>query len=139
MTPPVKAIVDWYSNLSEASLQDIANLYVQDAFFKDPFNEVNEINSIKRIFSHMFRTTVAPRFVFKDVIEQGNQVFLSWTFYFELNQKKYEVEGASHLVLADNGKIQLHRDYWDPAEELWQKLPYIGWLVAWLRRKFTAH
>ncbi|MBC3880010.1 nuclear transport factor 2 family protein [Undibacterium sp. LX40W] len=139
MTPPVQAIVDWYSNLSEKSLHDISNLYVNDAFFKDPFNEVHDVEGIKKIFSHMFRTTVDPKFVFKEVFEQGNHVFLSWIFHFKLEQKTYEVHGATHLVLASSGKIELHRDYWDPAEELWQKLPILGKLVAWLRSKFKAH
>jgi hypothetical protein len=87
----------------------------------------------------MFRTTEYPRFEFKDVITQDNQVFLSWIFRFRLNQRDYEVLGASHLQLDSFGKITMHRDYWDPAEELWQKLPVLGGLVRWLRSKFRAH
>ncbi|MET3106813.1 hypothetical protein AAKU67_002656 [Oxalobacteraceae bacterium GrIS 2.11] len=31
-----------------------------------------------------------------------------------------------------------HRDYWDAAEELFQKLPLIGAPIRWLRRQFKV-
>ena len=33
--------VELFENLSPARLPDIGQLYADDAFFKDPFNEVN--------------------------------------------------------------------------------------------------
>ena len=45
------------------------------------------------------------------------------------------VRGASHLVLDPQGLIVLHRDYWDAAEELYEKLPVVGALMRWLRRR----
>ena len=41
-------------------------------------------------------------------------------------------------MLADDGRITLHRDYWDAAEELYEKLPVIGTLMRWLRRRLAA-
>ncbi len=138
MNPSAQSIVDWYSSLNQDSLKHISNFYTEDAFFKDPFNEVRGTAAIKLIFEHMFRTTENPRFEFKDVITQDHQVFLSWIFRFRLNHHDYEVLGASHLQLDTNGKISMHRDYWDPAEELWQKLPFLGGIIRWLRSKFRA-
>jgi steroid delta-isomerase len=31
------------------------------------------------------------------------------------------------------GKVVWHRDYWDAAEELYAKLPAIGWLMRFLQ------
>ena len=42
------------------------------------------------------------------------------------------------LHFAPDGRVADHRDYWDPAEELWQKLPLLGPPVRWLRRRFTV-
>ena len=46
-----------------------------------------------------------------------------------------EVRGVSHLVLAPDGRIAEHRDYWDAAEELYEKLPLLGGLMRWLKRR----
>jgi ketosteroid isomerase-like protein len=134
----VDKLKQWYATLTIETLPDIYLFYAADASFKDPFNEVRGIAAIEQIFSHMFQTTEHPSFSFIDTIQQGNQAFLSWQFKFGLNGKEYEVKGGTHLYLDDAGLITMHRDYWDAAEELWQKLPVLGTLVRWLRRKFSA-
>ncbi len=135
---PLKKITIWYETLSIDTLPDIQNFYAPKAKFKDPFNEVTGIDSIQKIFVHMFETTENPKFVFFDRIEQDNQAFLTWHFVFGLKGKQYTVKGGSHLRFNEAGRIVDHRDYWDAAEELWQKLPLIGAPIRWLRRKFSA-
>jgi steroid delta-isomerase len=137
-TPHIQNIMAWYANLSPTSLQDIAQLYVDDARFKDPFNEVQGIKAIQTIFDHMFATTQHPKFIFEEVIEQGSKAFLTWEFHFGLRRKNYIVKGGSMLTFNENGLITDHRDYWDAAEELWEKLPIVGGLVGWLRRRFKV-
>jgi hypothetical protein len=34
-----------------------------------------------------------------------------------------------------DGKVVIHRDYWDAAEELYEKLPVVGGLMRWLKRR----
>jgi hypothetical protein len=43
--------------------------------------------------------------------------------------------GATHLVFDADGKVAVHRDYWDAAEELYEKLPLLGGLMRWLKRR----
>jgi hypothetical protein len=46
--------------------------------------------------------------------------------------------GASHLVFDAASKVQIHRDYWDAAEELYEKLPWVGSLMRWLKRRANS-
>jgi ketosteroid isomerase-like protein len=135
---PLKRTIDWYAALDLPALSKIDQLYAKDASFKDPFNDVTGVNAIRTIFEHMFKTTEHPRFVFAESFEQNQQAFLTWQFLFSLNGQEYAVNGASHLHFDDAGLISRHRDYWDPAEELWQKLPLLGVVIRWLRAKFSA-
>jgi ketosteroid isomerase-like protein len=135
---PTQKLIAWYAQLSPESLENIDQFYESDAKFKDPFNEVAGIQAIKKIFDHMFLTTNNPHFVFFNTIEQGNQAFVTWVFHFGLNGREYSVNGSSHLQYDENGLMTDHRDYWDAAEELWQKLPLIGGIVFWLRQKFQV-
>lgn len=127
----------WYATLSLATLPEIRRLYAANASFKDPFNDVIGVDAIERIFVHMFTTTEQPRFIFDETVQQEKQAFLTWKFMFTLNRKEYTVNGGTHLRFDDAGLVIMHRDYWDAAEELWQKLPIIGILVRWLRGKFS--
>ncbi len=138
MHEAVHAIVARFERLTPQDLPRLAELYVPDARFKDPFNEVRGVPAITRIFEHMFATLEAPRFVIHDVIVQGEQCFLSWNFIFGLRRWRrgeLTVRGASHLKLAADGRIADHRDYWDVAEELYEKLPGLGVLMRWLKRR----
>jgi steroid delta-isomerase len=48
------------------------------------------------------------------------------------------VRGTSHLRFDAAGKVVLHRDYWDAAEELYAKLPVLGALMRGLQRMGRA-
>ncbi|SMC26151.1 SnoaL-like domain-containing protein [Andreprevotia lacus DSM 23236] len=132
------ALLDWYTTLTPATLVQVDQFYAPQARFKDPFNDVSGVVAIRRLFEHMFDTTDNPRFVMLERIEQGTQAFVTWEFHFALKGRTYTVLGGSHLRFDADGLVIDHRDYWDAAEELFQKLPVIGGPVRWLRRQFAV-
>ena len=90
----------------------------------------------------MFVTLESPRFVVTGHIVQGNECFIRWEFRFGFRRFKRGQEqcivGCSHLVLDAAGRIAVHRDYWDAAEELYEKLPLVGALMRWLKRRSNS-
>jgi hypothetical protein len=146
MTPPeprcndprVARIVTMFEALAPTGVAGLGAYYDAGARFKDPFNEVQGVAAIQRIFAHMFVALDEPRFVVHDIVQQGEQCFLTWDFLFRFKRYSRElqtVRGASHLRLGANGLIVQHRDYWDAAEELYEKLPLAGALMRWLKRR----
>jgi ketosteroid isomerase-like protein len=139
--PRVALIVERFENLAEADVERLSDLYAPDATFKDPFNEVRGIGAIEAIFQHMFDSLDQPRFVIIDAIVQGDQCFLTWDFLFRMrrfSKDEQRIRGGSHLRFATDGRIVMHRDYWDAAEELYEKLPLVGGLMRWLKRRANA-
>lgn len=136
----VARIVDFFETLTPQSLAGLPALYADDAQFKDPFNEVRGPVAIARIFEHMFRRLDEPRFQVHDILVQHDQCFLGWDFVFRLKRggAVQTIRGATHLRLAADGRIAVHRDYWDAAEELYEKLPLLGALMRWLKRRVNA-
>ncbi len=139
-----QALIDWFEHLSPQTLDRIPQLYAANAEFKDPFNEVHGTDAIARIFRHMFTQVDEPRFVignrFGGEGDEGG-VMLLWDFYFRTRGRRPQaicVRGASHLRFDAAGKIVLHRDYWDAAEELYAKLPLLGALMRGLQRMARA-
>jgi ketosteroid isomerase-like protein len=135
----VQRVVDFYEDLTPQALDRLGQLYTEDASFKDPFNEVHGIAAIRDVFEHMYASLHGPRFVVTQRIVDGHQCFLVWEFRFRFQrfdtQTEQVVRGGSHLVLAPDGRIAHHRDYWDAAEELYEKLPLLGGLMRWLKRR----
>jgi ketosteroid isomerase-like protein len=139
--PRVGRIIERFERLRADEVPRLAELYTADARFKDPFNEVQGHAAIQRIFAHMFESLDAPRFVILDAVVQGEQCFLRWDFHFRMKRFARDdqvIRGGSHLRLAADGRISEHRDYWDAAEELYEKLPLIGGLMRWLKSRVNS-
>ena len=138
--PRAAAAINFFVQLKAGDVRDIGRLYTEQAFFKDPFNEVHQLIGVQRIFAHMFETLDAPRFVVLDSLVQDDQCFLTWDFSFRLQGQALErcIHGSSHLRFASDGRIAYHRDYWDAAEEFYEKLPLLGGLLRLIKRRLKV-
>lgn len=133
-----KEIADWFEALSPQSLATIGEVYDEQSLFRDPFNDIQGIEKIRTIYQHMFDELEAPRFKVTRIVEQGLESFMIWNFTFVLKGTQHQIAGCTHFVLDPISlRVTLHRDYWDAAQELYEKLPLIGWLMRRLRRKLS--
>ncbi len=86
----------------------------------------------------MFVQVRNPRFRITERWEHERGAALVWDFTFESGGRRQTVRGASHLRFAADGRIAHHRDYWDPAEELYEKVPVLGGLMRAIKRRLRA-
>ena len=131
-------LAGYFESLSPAALERLEEIYAPDARFKDPFNDVAGLPAIRAVFEGMYRQVDRPRFVVTRAFAQGDDAFLAWDFLFFFRGDKTReqtIRGATHILFAADGKVALHRDYWDAAEELYEKLPVLGSLMRWLKRR----
>lgn len=134
----LQKLIDFFESISPDSARTLSRIYTEDVWFKDPFNEVTGLDAVSRIFTHMFVQVDAPRFVVTKHVLQGEHAFLTWDFLFRMKRgsgAEQCIRGATHLHFAADGRVDFHRDYWDAAEELYEKLPVLGALMRWLKRK----
>lgn len=138
----VQQLIALYEQLSPAHLTHLGDYYAADAQFKDPFNEVRGVPAIAQVFAHMFDTLDDARFVVTEHLVQGDQAFLAWEFHFRMRRWRPKaaqcIRGATLLRFNAQGRVAVHRDYWDAAEELYEKLPVLGGVMRWLRRMGAA-
>lgn len=130
-------LAEWFETLTPASLQGIASVYAPNATFRDPFNDLRGVTSVRQVYQHMFETLVEPRFVITSKLIDSASGFMTWRFLFTLRGKAYVIEGGTHFVLDEQGLIATHRDYWDSAQELYEKIPVLGAVLRGLRRKIS--
>jgi len=141
----LQRVVYFFEHLQATDVSRMGDVYTHDAQFKDPFNEVQGLPAIEGIFAHMFDALEAPRFVITQQVQQGVQCFVTWDFLFAMprlqNSTVQTIRGATHFVLREEDgvwRIAVHRDYWDAAEELYEKLPVLGSLMRWLKQRANS-
>jgi steroid Delta-isomerase len=127
----------WFERLSLPLVAQLPLYYAADARFKDPYNEVQGLPAITHVFEHMYVAVRDPRFVITDRVVQGQQAFMLWEFHFQFRQwapsTPQIVRGTTHFRFNEQGLVQLHRDYWDAAEEVYEKLPVLGGLMRLIK------
>lgn len=130
-------LATWFETLSPHSLGQIEQFYETDAYFKDPFNEVCDVKRIQLIFMDMFTEFEQPRFVIQEQVcdDDKRQSVLTWHFLFNWRGKAWCIVGSSHLRFGSTGLVSYHRDYWDASEELYEKLPVIGFVLKALKKR----
>jgi ketosteroid isomerase-like protein len=136
---PLERLVDYWQTLTPAAVAKIADMYAEDAYFRDPFNDVTGIEKIRHIFADMFVRLDEPKFNIVETIEEPHGALLIWNFTFRIKTLKPRltrtIHGTSHIRFAADGRVQYHRDYWDAAGELYEQLPLAGSLMRWLKKR----
>ena len=143
---PIQRIARLFSALSPADVPHLVDHYCEDAEFVDPFNAVRGIASIEQIFQHMFERLDNPRFDVLTAFGDAGEAMLTWDFRFRFRnswlQRRTDpdqrIHGATRLLFATDGRVCLHRDYWDAAAEFYEHLPLIGPVMRRLRQAGAA-
>jgi steroid delta-isomerase len=137
----LERLVNYWQTLTPASVPAIDAVYAAEARFRDPFNDARGLADIRRVFAEMFVRLDEPRFTVIETIEQPHGAVMIWNFDFRIKSLKpamaRRIHGTSHVRFGDDGRVLYHRDYWDAAEELYEKLPMVGALMRWLKRKMA--
>ncbi len=137
----LQSVIDLFEHLKFEDVMQLGDWYSEDCFFKDPFNEVHGLPATQKIFVHMFHELLEPRFVVLDAVARGDQCFLTWDFRFRLKSRPLQLQtihGSSHLRWNAQGRVSYHRDYWDAAEQFYEKLPLLGAVLRWIKKRLAA-
>ena len=141
-TQALARLAAYFETMDASSVALMGDYYAPDAAFKDPFNDVRGVPAIQQVFRHMFEQVGQPRFIVTGRVAGGDGAMLVWEFHFRarlgLRELPQCIRGASHLRFDQSGRVAMHRDYWDAAEELYGKLPLVGALMRALARKLAA-
>jgi steroid delta-isomerase len=130
-------IAAWFQALTSESLGTVASIYAADAVFEDPFNTLRGIDSVQAVYQHMFDTLAQPRFIVTTIVAEGQQAFMTWDFHFTARAQPMKISGCTQFELNDQGLITLHRDYWDAAQQVYEKVPLLGAVLRLIRRKLA--
>ncbi|MEY4749100.1 MAG: hypothetical protein RIQ60_1314 [Pseudomonadota bacterium] len=139
--PRAAALIEYFETLTPRSLERLGEVYAPCARFTDPFNDVQGLDAIRHLYTLMFNRLEAARFVVHEAALDGTNCWLVWDFVFHsrhLGAGEHHIHGASLLRLGADGRIVLHRDYWDAAGQFYEKLPLLGALMRWLRRRLAV-
>ena len=134
----VQRYIDAFESLTPLTLQSLEDCFTEDARFVDPFNDVKGRRAVRTVFEHMFASCENPRFVVDECLVDDELAYLRWQFGFGTPASRRLVEGVSRVQFSPDGRVVEHRDYWDPASQIYETLPLLGRLFRALRKRLAA-
>jgi hypothetical protein len=129
-----------FAALNKDNLHLLGKLYSDDALFCDPLHEVRGLSNMQRYFGEMYANVSELRFDFYgfDQVRDG-EGYLRWTMRYRHPRLRggaeIAVEGCSHLLWHE--RVYQHRDYFDAGALLYEHLPLLGSVIAWLKRRLA--
>lgn len=127
-----------FAQLNKDNLRKLDELYSEDIHFTDPLHEVQGLTNLRAYFRELYANVNELRFDFHgfDQICDG-EGYLRWVMSYRhprlASGQLIRVSGCSHLLWRD--KVYRHRDYFDAGALLYEHLPILGRVIAWLKRR----
>ena len=138
-TRALQDYIAYYERLSPRTIRLIEKIAAPDMRFKDPFNDVRGLDLFEKIMADMFDQVDNPRFKIHDYSwGKDGQAYLRWDMRFSRGGKEQIIPGMSEIGFDAKGRVASHVDYWDSGEYLFAKLPLIGPVINWIRRKIAV-
>jgi hypothetical protein len=138
MSEFLRSFARQFSELNKHNLDRLGALYSDDIHFTDPLHEVQGIAQLRSYMNEMYANVSELRFDFHgyDQIGEG-EGYLRWVMSYRhprlAGGQLIRVNGCSHLRWRD--KVYRHRDYFDAGALLYEHLPVLGRVIAWLKRR----
>lgn len=138
MTAPHQRYRAYLESLTPETLANLSDHVTEDVRFKDPFNDVRGVDAMARVFRHMFENVRDIRFEVHQAMMEDEVCLMQWRFQGRLGGRPWAFDGASAIRFAPDGRVAEHIDYWDAAGNFHERLPIIGWLLSWVRRRLSV-
>ena len=137
----VRAVARFTEFLQEWDPETIADrvqaVYASEAYFNDTVKEVNSNKKIAHYLAKSLEATETVRIEVSDVARSGVDYYFRWVMnikFRNLNNGGWtESEGVSQIRFDHEGKVLLHRDFWDAADGLFAYMPIVGSLLRWVK------
>lgn len=136
-----KNYILFFENLNiNTPIEEYKKVFDLNAQFKDPFHKVFGLEKIYKIFQDMYTKLDNPKFKIIEVISEDKIIYIKWDFEFKFkNKSKQEsFEGISRVEFNNEGKAISHIDYWDSAENLYEKIPILSFFIKLIKKKIKS-
>lgn len=117
-------------------------IYAPDAYLNDTLNEIRGAAAIEAHFAKSLEGVSAITVTFHDTVHSGNEWYFRWTMSTTFRSLRdgatVVTSGMSHVRFDEQGRVLLHRDFWDAASGVYEHVPVLGGAMRMIRSRMAA-
>ena len=114
------------STFDSDSLGDLPKIYSPTIEFEDPINTVQGLDNLYLVFEDLLKVFSEIEIQVKETSSTDHTAFVRWLMTYRFRNKKYSIDGVTHLKFDSSGLICKHKDYWDASFPLYGTFPMLG-------------
>ncbi|WP_165840001.1 nuclear transport factor 2 family protein [Motiliproteus coralliicola] len=124
-------------------MAELGVLVSESVCFEDPFGAVEGRQALADYLMRFAEQVEEGRFELLQQAWDDNSCMLLWSFsgvnpQFGDADGIWRFEGVSVLYFDAGDKISRHIDYWDSGTCVYQKLPILGAVIRWVKRRIHS-
>ncbi|MEH6565617.1 MAG: nuclear transport factor 2 family protein [Halopseudomonas sp.] len=136
-----REFADAFASLDKHNLDRLSELYAPQIHFTDPLHDVQGLDAMHQYFANLYANISELEFEFLQCSGIGEeQALLRWNMRYRhprlAGGRRICVPGCS-LIHFQHGKVDRHIDYYDAGALLYEHLPLLGQVIAWLKRRLA--
>jgi ketosteroid isomerase-like protein len=109
-----------------AVFDSLVPYYAEDVAFTDPIQSLRGRDAFVAMNHKLIARVKELRFEMRGLAQEGDQIFLAWLMVVRPKVgPEVRIEGVTQCTLRD-GKVAVHRDYWDLVGSLMEMIPLAG-------------
>lgn len=131
-----------YNTLNRDTIQSglIDQVYADNMMFIDCFHRINGLDDFTQYCDSIYENVQHCQFEFHEEFVREDAAMLTWTMeciHPRLNKgKAIYVNGSSHIKFHE--KVFYHQDYVDGGALLYEHVPVLGRVIAFLKKRMSA-
>jgi hypothetical protein len=139
----LRAYGEFLAAISAERVDELRTLAAPDVRFRDPFNDVQGIEPMLRVFYKMFEDARDIRFDVLHSASAGPVGYLRWEMSLRptsrlMSGQTLRFSGVSEVRFDEQGRVALHVDHWDAGAQFYERLPLLGGLLRLIRRPLAV-
>lgn len=136
-----KQFAEGFAALDRHNLERLNDLYDPQIHFTDPLHDVRGLDELHSYFENLYANISELQFEFLQCSAvDDEQALLRWNMSYRhprlAGGKLIRVPGCS-LINFRQGKVYRHVDYYDAGALLYEHIPLLGQVIAWLKRRLA--
>lgn len=148
--------ISLYQSLNKDNLANLVDLYHPNITFIDPLHKITGLTELRAYFLESYGGVNSIKFTIHKVMEDDNEASIFWTMSFSSRKLNHgniiHVDGISLIQfqnpLSNNksfsqssktdNKILFHRDYYDAGQMLYEHIPLMGRVIAYIKKRLGS-
>jgi hypothetical protein len=123
--------------------ENTSKAYSKDAWLDDTLVVHRGAAEIEKYFIQTSETMTSYQVTIDDVARSGDNYYVRWTMIFSApalsGGEAVHSVGISQVKFDNDGKVAMHKDFWDSGTNFYAHLPVVGGAVGYVKKRLEKN